>query len=234
VQSITKEVNEKRIIQQSPLYPFMYALKSSEARRQYPKRLKMLFDYLKLQGSLEEQSKEFLDKTRQNDVQWAQDSIMIFLDYHKERVRRKELAAGTLKNYYRAAKLFCEMNDLILNWKRISKGLPRAKNSSNDRAPTTIVKAMQIRPTIVLDSVSRMADFEYWGEAIARAMGYKPMDFVNAYRDNRKKQNVTVIEFNQFATTVVKFCKDQVDDNNNTDYNTAKEWEGTLTELLDG
>jgi hypothetical protein len=28
------------------------------------------------------------------------------------------------------------MNDLTLNWKRISKGLPRAKNSSNDRAPT--------------------------------------------------------------------------------------------------
>jgi hypothetical protein len=61
---------------------------------------------------------------------------MIFLDSHKERVRGKELAAGTLKNYYRAAKLFCEMNDLTLNWKRISKGLPRVKNSSNDRAPT--------------------------------------------------------------------------------------------------
>jgi len=85
---------------------------------------------------LEEQSKEFLDKTRQNGGQWAQDSIMIFVDFHKERIRRKELAADTLKNYYRAAKLFCEMNDLILNWKRISKGLPRAKNSSNDRAPT--------------------------------------------------------------------------------------------------
>jgi hypothetical protein len=28
------------------------------------------------------------------------------------------------------------MNDLTLNWKRITKGLPRAKNSSNDRAPT--------------------------------------------------------------------------------------------------
>jgi hypothetical protein len=48
---------------------------------------------------------------------------MIFLDFHKQRVKRKELAAGTLKNYYRAAKLFCEMNDLTaLNWKRISKG----------------------------------------------------------------------------------------------------------------
>jgi hypothetical protein len=113
----------------------MYALNSSEARRQYPKRLKMLFDFLNLSGSLEEQANEFLDKTRQN-IQWSQDSIMKFLDYHKERVRRKELAAGTLKNYYRAAKLFCEMNDLTINWKRISKGLPRAKNSSNDRAPT--------------------------------------------------------------------------------------------------
>jgi integrase len=137
--SITKENEVQKEItqqQQSPLYSFMYALKSSEARRQYPKRLKMLFDYLKLPGSLEEQAIEFLNKAKQNGAQWAQQSIMIFLDFHKERVRRKELAAGTLKNYYRAAKLFCEMNDLTLNWKRISKGLPRAKNSSNDRAPT--------------------------------------------------------------------------------------------------
>jgi hypothetical protein len=28
------------------------------------------------------------------------------------------------------------MNDLTPNWKRISKGLPKAKNASNDRAPT--------------------------------------------------------------------------------------------------
>jgi hypothetical protein len=91
----------------------MYALKSSESRRQYPKRLKMLFDYLKLPGSLEEQAIEFLNNTKkyENGAQYAQHSIMLFLDFHKERVRRKELAAGTLKNYYRAAKLFCEMND---------------------------------------------------------------------------------------------------------------------------
>lgn len=44
----------------------MYALNSSEARRQYPKRLKMLFDFLNLSGSLEEQANEFLDKARQN------------------------------------------------------------------------------------------------------------------------------------------------------------------------
>jgi hypothetical protein len=96
----------------------------------------MLFDYLGKQGSLQEQAIVFLDKTKQNGIQWARDNIMIFLDFHKERVRQKELAAGTLKNYYRAGKLFCEMNDLTLNWKRISKDLPRARNSSNGRAPT--------------------------------------------------------------------------------------------------
>jgi hypothetical protein len=85
---------------EDPLYAFMYALKSSEARRQYPKRLKMLFDYLKLSGSIQEQAIEFLNKTKESGVHWARDSIIKFLDSHKKRVRRKELAAGTLKNYY--------------------------------------------------------------------------------------------------------------------------------------
>src|SRR5215210_36093 len=50
---------------------------------------------------------------------------------------RKELAAGTLNNYYSAARLFCEMNDITAtNWKRISRGLPRMKLAANDRAPT--------------------------------------------------------------------------------------------------
>jgi hypothetical protein len=58
LQSITKEKNEEKSEmggKQNPIYSFMFALKSSEARRQYPKRLKMLFDFLGLPGSLEEQ-----------------------------------------------------------------------------------------------------------------------------------------------------------------------------------
>lgn len=57
LQSLTEkkeEENEITLLQRSPLYSFMYALKSSEAKRQYPKRLKMLFDFLGLPGSLEE------------------------------------------------------------------------------------------------------------------------------------------------------------------------------------
>jgi hypothetical protein len=58
--SITQEKDPKEITQQSASYSFMYALKSSEVRRQYPKRLKLLFDYLKQPVALEEQAKEFL------------------------------------------------------------------------------------------------------------------------------------------------------------------------------
>jgi hypothetical protein len=69
----------------------------------------MFFDYLELLNSLEEQSVEFLNKAKRHDTQWAQHSLMVFLDFHKERVRRKKLAPGTLKNYYGAAKLFCDI-----------------------------------------------------------------------------------------------------------------------------
>ena len=118
----------------SPLDSFMYALKSFEARRQYPKRLKLFFDFLGLDGTLTEQSSDFLARLKKDTSE--QQNFLQFLQFHIERVRRKELAAGTVKNYYRAFKLFCEMNDVSLNWKKISRGLPKAKNSSNDRAPT--------------------------------------------------------------------------------------------------
>ena len=86
---------------------------------------------------MEEQGQAFLDKAKENP-HWAQETIIDFIDFHKKRVLNKELAAGTLLNFFQPIKLFCEMNDLTtLNWKRLSKALPKVKSySSNDRAPT--------------------------------------------------------------------------------------------------
>lgn len=61
---------------------------------------------------------------------------MAFVEYEKERARTGEISECTIPNYYRATKLFCEMNDIILNWKKISRGLPRAGKAANDRAPS--------------------------------------------------------------------------------------------------
>jgi hypothetical protein len=78
---------------------------------------------------------EFLSKARQNQ-QWAHDSLMQFIEFQKERCIRREISESTISNYYKATKLFCEMNDLTLNWRKISKGLPSGRKASNDRAPT--------------------------------------------------------------------------------------------------
>jgi hypothetical protein len=117
-------------------YAFMHL--SKEAKRQYPRGLRLLFDYLKIPagGDLEERAQAFLDKAK-GDPQWAQDSITYFLVFHKDRVNNREIAPGTLKNFCLAIKLFCEMHDLTsLNWKRITRVLPKSKCASDDRAPT--------------------------------------------------------------------------------------------------
>jgi hypothetical protein len=60
--------------------------------------------------------------------------------------KKDELAAGTIKNYFRKIKFFYEIcqeggegdvgNLPSINWKKLSRILPKARSASNDRAPT--------------------------------------------------------------------------------------------------
>jgi integrase len=61
---------------------------------------------------------------------------MRFIEYQKERVANGKIAANTISNYYKATKLFCEMNNIIINGKLLSKGIPSGKKAANDRSPT--------------------------------------------------------------------------------------------------
>ena len=47
----------------------------------------------------------------------------VIVDY--ERSRNGQIAVGTIRNYYKAIKLFADMNEIHLTWKKITKGLPR-------------------------------------------------------------------------------------------------------------
>ena len=60
-------------------------------------------------------------------------NVLRFLQYQREKFERKQIAAGTVKNYYQAVKLFCDMNDIPIPWKKIRKGLPRVRKFANDR-----------------------------------------------------------------------------------------------------
>jgi hypothetical protein len=125
------------IEEQDPIANLLYALKSSESKRQYPRRFKMFLDFLKLEGSLGEQAKQFLIKAKQ-DPQWVQDNLRNFIAFQIERVRNGEIAESTISNYYKATKLFCEMNcsAQLINWKIITRGMPRGRQAAIDRAPT--------------------------------------------------------------------------------------------------
>lgn len=139
--------NNQLYFDNGPLNVFLYALKSSESKRQYPARLKKFFDFIGIEtaneitnkddfkNALSKQSIIFLEIAK-CDEKWVMNSILSFLEHLKNKQQRGQITAGTIKNYYRSIKLFCEMNDLNIRWKKITIGLPKTRNSSNDRAPT--------------------------------------------------------------------------------------------------
>jgi integrase len=62
--------------------------------------------------------------------------ILRFIHFQKERVDRKEITGATVRNYAKSIKLFCDMSDIPIPWKKITRGLPRGKKYADDRIPT--------------------------------------------------------------------------------------------------
>jgi hypothetical protein len=56
--------------------------------------------------------------------------------YQIERVNKKEIVGSTAQNYVKSIKLFCEMADINIHWKKITRGLPKGKSFADDRIPT--------------------------------------------------------------------------------------------------
>ena len=71
----------------NPMTIFTYALKAPESKRQYPRRLKIFLDYLRLEGNIGEQAEQLYSKAIEN-VQWAEDALMDFISYQKERSKK--------------------------------------------------------------------------------------------------------------------------------------------------
>ena len=130
-----KQQQQEQEEYQDPLSVFMYALKAPETKRQWPRRLKVFLDFLQLEEPFEKQGMQFLMRRKQ-DFQWAQDNLLRFMMFQQERVKQGKISEATVPNYYKAIKLFCEMNDIVFNWKKITRGMPRVRQAANDRAPT--------------------------------------------------------------------------------------------------
>ncbi|HEX5981356.1 MAG TPA: hypothetical protein VFY77_01695, partial [Nitrososphaeraceae archaeon] len=119
-----------------PYSLFLHAMKSPVTKKKYSRRLEMFFEFLKISGeNLEEQCLTFVNSGK-NNVNWVFTNILKFVLFHKERIDKKEISGATLINYIKAIKLFCEMSDISINWKKITRGLSRGKRYASDRIPT--------------------------------------------------------------------------------------------------
>ncbi len=132
--------NQTKELNQDVWSLYLYALKSPVTKDKYQRRLEKFFDFLGLEGTtVEEKSQSFLKKIneeKEEDSQWAFNSLLKFMRYQLDRVNSKEITGATVRNYVKSIKLFFEMADIPLSWKKITRGLPPGKNYADDRIPT--------------------------------------------------------------------------------------------------
>jgi hypothetical protein len=85
---------------------------------------------------------------------------------------------------------------------------------------TATSKAMENLPSVVMNTLPRMADFAFWVTSGEAAMGIRPGEFMAAYLANRAGGNELAIEHSPVGKLIVEFMTDQ------------SFWEGTATKLL--
>jgi len=114
-------------------------VKAPMTRDRYQTRLAKFLDFIgMLQGgttTLEGRARAFAKKGREDSI-WALNNILKFVQFQKDRVDQKEITGATLRNYVKSIKLFCEMADMPIQWKKITRGLPKGKKYADDRIPT--------------------------------------------------------------------------------------------------
>jgi integrase len=123
---------------EDPYSLFIFAMNAAQTREKYVTRLDRFFHFINVLGTtIEERCRTFAEiAMKDNNNKWVLNNVLRFLQTYKERVERKEISGATLRNYVKSIKLFCEMNDILVPWKKITRGLPKGRKFADDRAPT--------------------------------------------------------------------------------------------------
>jgi hypothetical protein len=100
---------------------FRAAIKSQAKRDPYERRL---IGFLKRMDAKSPDG--FIEFAKSNPA-LAESKIITFLSSERARADSGEISASTISNWVKAARLFFEMNDLQLNWKKIRRVLPKAR-----------------------------------------------------------------------------------------------------------
>ena len=117
-------LRKTKTIEESELNPwklFLNAMRSPVTRDRYSTRVAKFFDFTNIPGrTLEQKAASFVRKGK-NDTDWAFSTILKFIYFQKERVEKKEISGATVINYTKSIKLFCDMADITIAWKKITR-----------------------------------------------------------------------------------------------------------------
>jgi hypothetical protein len=126
-------------ISSSPYLMFKFSTRSEITRKYYERRIRHFLDFVKFdledKNRIEERCNAFAYKGS-SDIKWAIEQVVRFLQFQKDRIEKGEITSATLRNYVKSIKLFCDVCDIAIPWKKITRGLPKGRQASNDRAPT--------------------------------------------------------------------------------------------------
>jgi hypothetical protein len=101
---------------------FFYARKSPVTRDKYQQRLSRFFEFAGVNGaSLQAKALSIIQKAT-TDSTWVFTIILRFLEQQNARVNNREIGGATVRNYVKAIKLFCEMAELSVSWKKLTRG----------------------------------------------------------------------------------------------------------------
>jgi integrase len=201
-----------------PYTLFIHAMKSPITKEKYKRRLMIFFDFIKIPGdSMKERCVVFAKNGK--NTNWIFNNILQFVLFHRERINRKEISGATLFNYLKAIKLFCEMSDISINWKKLTRGLSRGRRYANDRAPSLeeIKKIIQypdrrIKPIVYVmcSSGIRLSAWDYlkWKNVI-------PIN--NDKEDNNKIIAAKLIVYAEEEEEYFTFISSEA-------YNSLREW----------
>jgi hypothetical protein len=117
-----------------PYQLFKNAIHSEKTLQVYKQYLFHFCEFMKM--TTEEIAKKYSSEENTKESIKLQHMIEDYVVLLQNKVNNQEITARTCITMIPPIKLFCEMNDIILNWQKIGRLLPRGSNNAADEAYT--------------------------------------------------------------------------------------------------
>ncbi len=116
---------------------FLYAFRSQVTRDCYLRRMKIFLNYINLlpNKTLEQRCNLFAEKDWKI-IHGHSLICQIFTISKRSSRKGRDYRSELLSNFVKTIKLFCEMSEIPIHWKKITRGLPKSRKYADDRAPT--------------------------------------------------------------------------------------------------